>query len=219
MLLRCSLAYNPGCFRWTAAHCCCGLAVVGHFQNHELICGADSGPCTMRCVLFCIRPVFATLVCAVLCYAPPLSHFFQPNPPQPLDPERQKECEELLGPLPSERFAELVVLGKLITDYVGEGEAVVGPNDEDAIDEDIGVAVEVRGGGGCIMCGGCLEGVWWCGKGVSRQAAQPHTVTLPCLKLLTHTHTQTHQLTLTLYHTHHLTHSHTHTSHLITHTV
>jgi len=60
------------------------------------------------------------------------------------DPERQKECEELLGPLPNERFAELVALGKLITDYVGEGEAVV-PN-EDGIDEDIGVAVEVRAG-------------------------------------------------------------------------
>lgn len=57
------------------------------------------------------------------------------------DPERQKECEELLGPLSSERFAELVALGKLITDYVGEGEAVA-PNDEDRLDEDIGVAVE-----------------------------------------------------------------------------
>lgn len=37
-----------------------------------------------------------------------------------------------------------MALGKLITDYVGEGEAVV-PNDEDRLDEDIGVAVEVRG--------------------------------------------------------------------------
>lgn len=61
------------------------------------------------------------------------------------DPERQRECEDLLGPLPSERFAELVALGKLITDYVGEGEAVV-PNDEEGIDDDIGVAVEVRAG-------------------------------------------------------------------------
>lgn len=64
-----------------------------------------------------------------------------------LDPERQKECEELLGPLPSERFAELVALGKLITDYVGEGETIV-PNDEEGIDDDIGVAVEV--GGRCL---------------------------------------------------------------------
>jgi pre-mRNA-splicing helicase BRR2 len=58
------------------------------------------------------------------------------------DPERQKECEELLGSLTSERFAELVALGKLITDYVGEGEAVA-LTDEDRMDEDVGVAVEV----------------------------------------------------------------------------
>lgn len=37
-----------------------------------------------------------------------------------------------------------MALGKLITDYVGEGEAVA-PNDEDRLDEDIGVAVEVGG--------------------------------------------------------------------------
>lgn len=65
----------------------------------------------------------------------------------PADPERQRECEELLGPLTSERFAELVALGKLITDYVGEGETIV-PNDEEGIDDDIGVAVEV--GGRCL---------------------------------------------------------------------
>lgn len=47
-----------------------------------------------------------------------------------------------MGPLPSERFAELVALGKLITDYVGEGEAVV-PNEDEGLDDDIGVAVEV----------------------------------------------------------------------------
>lgn len=79
----------------------------------------------------------------------------------PADPERQKECEELLGPLSSERFAELVALGKLITDYVGEGEAVA-PTDEDRMDEDIGVAVEVSDTHICI-CGafraGCEQGL------------------------------------------------------------
>ena len=41
------------------------------------------------------------------------------------DPEKQKEVEGLLGPVSSEKFADLTTLGKLITDYVGEGEEVV----------------------------------------------------------------------------------------------
>jgi hypothetical protein len=60
------------------------------------------------------------------------------------DPERQRECAELLGPLPNERYAELVALGKLISDYVGEGEAVAAGDEGEGLDEDIGVAVEVR---------------------------------------------------------------------------
>ncbi|KAF6257784.1 RNA helicase, activating signal cointegrator 1 [Scenedesmus sp. NREL 46B-D3] len=57
------------------------------------------------------------------------------------DPERQKECESLLGSFSNERFAELVAIGKLINDFVGEGEAVPG-GDGEGLDEDIGVAVE-----------------------------------------------------------------------------
>lgn len=58
------------------------------------------------------------------------------------DPQRQKETQELLGPVDNVRFAELVSLGKLITDYVGEGEEVAAG---DTLDQDIGVAVEVSG--------------------------------------------------------------------------
>jgi hypothetical protein len=61
------------------------------------------------------------------------------------DPQRQKECDELLGDLTDERFAELVAIGKLIGDYVGEGEAVAAG---DTLDQEIGVAVEVLKGGG-----------------------------------------------------------------------
>ncbi|WIA19957.1 hypothetical protein OEZ85_005838 [Tetradesmus obliquus] len=57
------------------------------------------------------------------------------------DPERQRECESLLGSFSNERFAELVAIGKLISDFVGEGEAVPG-GDGEGLDEDIGVAVE-----------------------------------------------------------------------------
>ena len=57
------------------------------------------------------------------------------------DPERQTECQELLGPLSNEKFADLVNLGKLVTDYLAEGEEIaVGGND--TLDDEIGVAVE-----------------------------------------------------------------------------
>lgn len=65
------------------------------------------------------------------------------------DPERQKEVNGLLGPVPDEKFAQLVALGKLITDYVPEGEAALAAaaeaNGEGALDEDLGVAVEFEG--------------------------------------------------------------------------
>lgn len=58
------------------------------------------------------------------------------------DPERQKQCEDLLGSTSNERLAELIAIGKLITDFVGEGEQMPG-GDAAGLDEDIGVAVEV----------------------------------------------------------------------------
>ncbi len=38
------------------------------------------------------------------------------------DPERQRECGQLLGSCDDEMFARLVALGKRITDYVSEAE-------------------------------------------------------------------------------------------------
>jgi len=68
------------------------------------------------------------------------------------DPERQAEVGALLGaPVGDDRFAELVAIGKLVTDYVPEGEQLGardgGGGDEggelpDAPDADAGVAVE-----------------------------------------------------------------------------
>ena len=63
------------------------------------------------------------------------------------DPDKEKEVQGLLGELPSDKFANLVAIGKLITDFStepaagGEGEGAPG----DALDDDIGVAVEFEG--------------------------------------------------------------------------
>lgn len=60
------------------------------------------------------------------------------------DFDKKKEIEELLGPLPSEVFSQLVNLSKKITDYNAEDEATVDPDQErkDAeIDDEVGVAV------------------------------------------------------------------------------
>ena len=59
------------------------------------------------------------------------------------DPTRKQNVEKLLGPTSSERFAQFVAIGKLITDFApggapGEGDAAPG----EALDDDIGVAVE-----------------------------------------------------------------------------
>jgi pre-mRNA-splicing helicase BRR2 len=61
------------------------------------------------------------------------------------DPERKTKVERLMGPTASEKFAQFVAVGKLITDFAhggsgapGEGDAVPG----DTLDDDIGVAVE-----------------------------------------------------------------------------
>jgi hypothetical protein len=76
------------------------------------------------------------------------------------DPERQKECEQLLGSFSNERFAELVAIGKLINDFVGEGEAVPG-GDGEGLDEDIGVAVEVSSLGNCAGAVCCAFACSW----------------------------------------------------------
>ncbi|KAK7461038.1 Pre-mRNA-splicing helicase BRR2 [Stygiomarasmius scandens] len=60
------------------------------------------------------------------------------------DFDKKKEIEEVIGPITSESFAQLVSLSKKITDYGAEDETVVDPDMEkkDAeIDEEMGVAV------------------------------------------------------------------------------
>ena len=56
------------------------------------------------------------------------------------DPERQKEVEELLGPIGDDKFTYLKDVGKLITDFTQPDEEPGAPGD--TLDDDIGVAVE-----------------------------------------------------------------------------
>lgn len=60
------------------------------------------------------------------------------------NPEKKKEIEKLLNPIPGHVFDQLVSIGRLITDYQ-EGGDVPGSgvaNGEDGLDDDVGVAVE-----------------------------------------------------------------------------
>lgn len=59
------------------------------------------------------------------------------------DPERQKECEELLGPVGDDKFTYLKDVGRLITDFSQPDDEPGAPGD--ALDDDIGVAVEFEG--------------------------------------------------------------------------
>ena len=73
------------------------------------------------------------------------------------DPDKQREVEALLGPLAPERFAQLVALCKLLTDWTpasggGGGGGPGGPagggggdGGDGGLDEEIGVAVEFEG--------------------------------------------------------------------------
>ncbi|KAK9927935.1 hypothetical protein M0R45_025095 [Rubus argutus] len=60
------------------------------------------------------------------------------------NPEKKKEIEKLLNPIPTTVFDNLVHIGRLITDYQDGGDAggsaVV--NGDEALDDDVGVAVE-----------------------------------------------------------------------------
>ncbi len=63
------------------------------------------------------------------------------------DPDKEKEVQGLLGEIPSDKFANLVAIGKMITDFTADapanGDADGAPGDE--LDDDIGVAVEFEG--------------------------------------------------------------------------
>ncbi|KAG6608665.1 DExH-box ATP-dependent RNA helicase DExH12, partial [Cucurbita argyrosperma subsp. sororia] len=60
------------------------------------------------------------------------------------NPDKKKEIEKLLNPIPNNVFDQLVSIGRLITDYQ-DGSDAAGPalaNGDDALDDDVGVAVE-----------------------------------------------------------------------------
>ena len=62
------------------------------------------------------------------------------------DPKRKAECEALFGgELPGNDFDRLVDLGKRITDFAPSTAIPDEPVAGDALDEDIGVAVEFEG--------------------------------------------------------------------------
>ncbi|KAK8489510.1 hypothetical protein V6N13_016696 [Hibiscus sabdariffa] len=62
------------------------------------------------------------------------------------NPDKKKEIEKLLNPIPSQVFDQLVSIGKLITDYQDGGDGVGGSaaNGEEGLDDDVGVAVELE---------------------------------------------------------------------------
>ncbi|KAK3232115.1 hypothetical protein Dsin_003996 [Dipteronia sinensis] len=59
------------------------------------------------------------------------------------NPDKKKEIEKLLNPIPNNVFDQLVAMGKLITDFQDASDAgVTTANGDDALDDDMGVAVE-----------------------------------------------------------------------------
>ncbi|XP_028784629.1 DExH-box ATP-dependent RNA helicase DExH12 [Neltuma alba] len=60
------------------------------------------------------------------------------------NPDKKKEIEKLLNPIPNPIFDQLVSIGRLITDYQEGGDAPgsATANGDDALDDDVGVAVE-----------------------------------------------------------------------------
>ncbi|XVF41090.1 hypothetical protein PTKIN_Ptkin01aG0252300 [Pterospermum kingtungense] len=60
------------------------------------------------------------------------------------NPDKKKEIEKLLNPIPSQVFDQLVSIGKLITDYQDGNDGVGGStaNGDEGLDDDVGVAVE-----------------------------------------------------------------------------
>ncbi|XVE52318.1 hypothetical protein DITRI_Ditri02bG0113300 [Diplodiscus trichospermus] len=60
------------------------------------------------------------------------------------NPDKKKEIEKLLNPIPGQVFDQLVSIGKLITDYQDGGDGGGGSmgNGDEGLDDDVGVAVE-----------------------------------------------------------------------------
>ncbi|XVF24492.1 hypothetical protein REPUB_Repub13aG0132700 [Reevesia pubescens] len=60
------------------------------------------------------------------------------------NPDKKKEIEKLLNPIPSQVFDQLVSIGKLITDFQDGADGAGGStgNGDEGLDDDVGVAVE-----------------------------------------------------------------------------
>ncbi|KAJ0087179.1 hypothetical protein Patl1_09317 [Pistacia atlantica] len=59
------------------------------------------------------------------------------------NPDKKKDIEKLLNPIPNPVFDQLVSIGRLITDYQDGGDAAASTaNGDEALDDDMGVAVE-----------------------------------------------------------------------------
>ncbi|KAK4751540.1 hypothetical protein SAY87_005022 [Trapa incisa] len=60
------------------------------------------------------------------------------------NPDKKKEIENMLNPIPNPVFDQLVSIGRLITDYQdgGDGAGPTPANGDEALDDDVGVAVE-----------------------------------------------------------------------------
>ncbi|GFQ00264.1 U5 small nuclear ribonucleoprotein 200 kDa helicase [Phtheirospermum japonicum] len=59
------------------------------------------------------------------------------------NPDKKKEIEKLLNPIPGHTFDQLVTIGRLITDFHDGGDAGdAAANGDDGLDDDVGVAVE-----------------------------------------------------------------------------
>ncbi|XP_071692835.1 DExH-box ATP-dependent RNA helicase DExH12-like [Rutidosis leptorrhynchoides] len=61
------------------------------------------------------------------------------------NPEKKKDIEKLLNPIPNQVFDQLVSIGRLITDFQdasGDGTGSNAARGEDTLDDDVGVAVE-----------------------------------------------------------------------------
>ena len=61
------------------------------------------------------------------------------------DADRKRALEGLVNAMSAERFDQLVGLGRLVTDYVDPTEAAARLAEEDALDDELGVAVEFDG--------------------------------------------------------------------------
>lgn len=132
---------------------CCLLRLLINSFSYSLMTPQPSCPVALQLIRYVNSSVIS---CLILSGIWPRLHFdvlliIPPTWLTPLhhsvsalqDPERQKECEELLGPVGDDKFTYLKDVGRLITDFSQPDEEPGPPGD--TLDDDIGVAVEFEG--------------------------------------------------------------------------